>query len=177
MIKRYLSILIIILIASIAMNRAQAQDFMQARANAKVSGRVVTDFSAVKTSKMNLEYFPTQNWDGALITTPNENHPVKGNTKTGNKINYAANFYVSSDCNSGFSISIPNSPISLTNISENKILFVSDWKSSFLETQGAEFSKDGYKKVFIGASVEVGPYSYRPGDLFTGFYIVTFDFN
>lgn len=161
------------------MNRvqAQAQDVFQARANSKIIARVVSDFSAVKTSKMNLEYFPAQNWDGAPITTPHENHPVKGTRRTGYKINYAANFYVSSDCNSGFSISIPNSPISLTNLSENKILFVSDWQSSLLETQGAELSKDGYKKVFIGASVDVGPYINRPGDLFTGIYFVTFDFN
>jgi hypothetical protein len=158
-------------------NRAQAQELNRVDANARVFARVVSDFSAVETSEMTFEDFSTQSVDGVSILNPQNNHSNEGSIETSCRINYAANFYVSRDRDTDFSISLPRSPIALRNISENKAIFVSDWKSVFLEKSGSELTDNGFRKVYIGATVEVGPYFKKPGGLYTGIYIVTFDFN
>ncbi|MEA3446583.1 MAG: DUF4402 domain-containing protein [Bacteroidota bacterium] len=176
MIKGHLSILFL-LVSFVAMNMAQAQGLYENTAKSKVFARVVTDYYAIKKEKLGFGNFDIQTVDGQSILKQGEHYSVSQNIQNGYKINYAANFYVSNNCNADFSVSLPNSPIALTNTSENKKLFVRNWKYSLLKPSGAVVTEDGFRKVFIDATVEVEPFLNKPGGHYTGLYIITFDFN
>lgn len=175
--KVHLSILFVLLVLSISMNKAQAQNLNQSRAKARVNARVVTNFSAVKTSEMTLENFPTLDWDGNPIITPNNTHSTNGNNATAYKVDYAANFFVTGGKETAFSISLPNTPIALKNISETKTIHVSNWSADYLDNSHESPMVDGYYKVGIGATLDIGTSKDKPVGIYTGIYKVTFDFN
>ncbi len=156
---------------------AQAQNFYEARAKSKVRANVVTNYHAVKKEDGNFGKLNIQNSTGQPTLRPKDLQATEGSNESGYMVDYYTNFYVSSYSNNDFSVSLPNSPIALTNSSENKTLFVSNWKSNLLNSDHSEILDDGFKKVFIRATVEVEPNSIKPEGLYTGFYIITFDFN
>ncbi|MCF8373309.1 MAG: DUF4402 domain-containing protein [Bacteroidales bacterium] len=175
--KAHLSILFVLLVLSFSMNKAQAQNLNQSKAKARAYARVVTNFSAVKTSDLTFENFPTHDWDGNPIVTPHNNPSSNGNNSTGYKIDYAANFFVTGGKETAFSISLPNTPIALKNISDTKTIHVSNWSADYLDNTHEGPMADGYYKVGIGATLDIGTLKDKPVGIYTGIYKVTFDFN
>lgn len=174
---KHLTILCTLLILFVAMGTLKAQEYNHPQATAHATARIVSAFSAVKSPLMNLGTYSTQYYGGKLLPHSNGTLIVNDNIETGCKIDYVASFYVAGDRETAFSVSLPKATISLSNLSNTKTILVSNWKTSFFDNYEKGLLNAGYKKVSIGATLDVGTAKDNPVGTYTGVYIVTFDFN
>jgi len=175
--KQLLSFFGLLLLLSITGNRLQAQSPQQASTTGHVFAEVVAAFSAVETSQMNFGRFSPGPYGGQIILTPQGTVSVMGSVAKGSGIHNAASFYVTGDSYTSFSINLPKSPATLTNISSAKTMLVSNWLSVPSPGPGAGTLQDGFQTVFVGATLEVGTLYDNPVGIYTGSYTITFDFN
>ena len=171
------AVLIIFFLLIVPSTVVQAQGFYESRAKGKAYARIVKDFHAIKKDNEAFGIATLQSLDGGQPINPRDVGFDNDSLFGGYSLDYVANFWVSDNSNSNFSVSLPNSPIALSNKAEDKQLLVKNWQSDFFNAKAAEISADGFKKVYIRATVDVEPYQASPDGLYTGFYIVTFDFN
>ena len=175
--KQVLSYFGLILLLSLEVSSLYAQAPQQASATGHVFAEVVAAFSAVETSQMNFGRFSPGPYGGQIILTPQGSVSVMGSVVKGSGIHNAASFYVTGDSYTSFSISLPKSPATLTNISDVKTMIVSNWVSVPSPGPGAGTLHDGFQTVYIGATLAVGTLNDNPVGIYTGSYTITFDFN
>jgi hypothetical protein len=175
--KEQLTILIALFIMFVATGSIDAQVNRNATARADVSARLVSAFSAVKSPKQNLGMFTTHYYGGKILPSKNGLLTISENSETSFTIDYAANFFVAGDKETSFSITLPNSDITLNNITNDKTIKVSNWNTSFFEDYKMGLLEDGYHKVSVEATLDVGTIKDNPVGIYTGIYVVTFDFN
>lgn len=175
--KQTLSILIILLPVLFSVGRLQGQTAIQSRTTANVFARVFTAITSVETSQMNYGHFYSGSFDGQLINKPDGILSVKGSMEKGADIHYSTSFDVAGNSNTAFAISLPKSPITLTNKSEAKTMTITNWKSVSLSTSEEDEVLPGPKKVNLGATLKLGSEKENPFGYYSGFYTVTFGFN
>jgi hypothetical protein len=155
----------------------QGQTAIQASTTAHVFATVISAITSVKTSKSSFGHFYPGSFDGQLTNKPDGILSVKGNIDNGGDIRYSTSFDVSGDVNTAFAISLPKSPVKLTNSLNAKSLTINDWNYLSLDTSGEDDLPYGYKKVNLNATLKLGSPKENPFGLYTGFYTVTFGFN
>ena len=175
--KPLLSLSGILLLFTFVSNSLQAQSPQQTSATGHVFAEVITFFSAVETSQLNFGRFSPGPHGGQIILTPQGTISVMGSVTQGSGLHNAASFYVNGDSNSSFSITLPGTPVTLTNTSSPKTMHVSNWISVPSRGSGAGILKEGSMTVYVGATLEVGTMIDNPVGIYTGSYTITFDFN
>lgn len=165
-------------ILSISFNGLKAQNAQQASATGHILAEVITAFSAVETSQMNFGRFSPGPLGGQLLISPQSTVSVTGSVVTGSGVPNAASFYITGDSHTVYSINLPNSSIALTNTTNARTMLVSNWVSVPAPGPGgAATLQEGYQTVYVGATLEVGTIHDNPVGVYTGSYIITFDFN
>jgi len=149
----------------------------QFSATGHVTAEIVPVFSASETAQMNFGKFSPGPQGGLIVLTPESSISVLGSVYTGTGIHNAASFYVSGDNDAAYSISLPNTPVILTHISNAKTMTIVEWNSVPAPGPGAGMLQDGYQIVSVGATLKVGTLYDNPVGIYTGVYTVTFDFN
>jgi len=175
--KQSLCIILVLLPIFLTVCSLKAQTAIQASTTANVFAKVLPAITAVKTSQLNFGHFYPGSYDGQLINKPNGILSVKDNTGEGGDIKYSTSFDVSGNANTAFAISLPRSPITLTNKLDSKTMTLNDWKYVSLNTSGEGNLPDNYKTVNLNATLKLGSPKDNPVGLYTGFYTVTFGFN
>jgi hypothetical protein len=170
-------IIFVLLPMLFAVGGLQGQTAIQASTTANVYAKIFTAVTLVKTSYMNFGHFYPLSYNGQLINKPDGILSVKGSIEKGGDINYSTSFDVSGDCNTAFAISLPKSPIMLTNKLVAKTITVSNWKSASLPASGDGKLPTGSKKVNLDATLKLGSTTDNPFGYYSGFYTVTFGFN
>jgi hypothetical protein len=175
--KQILSFPGLFLLFLFAGSRLLAQSPQQITATGQVFAEVITAFTAVETSQMNFGRFSPGPSGGLLILTPQGTISVMGSVVQGSGIHNAASFSLSGDNNSSFSFNLPKTPAVLTCTTSAKTMRVTNWLSVPAPGPATGTLQDGFRTVYIGATLEVGTITDNPVGIYTGSYSITFDFN
>ena len=175
---RRINILFFILVClfSIAISKGSAQT-ATASATGQVFAEVIPVFSASETSTLNFGRFAPGPQGGEIIVTPESTVSVLGTVFKGPGAHNAASFYVSGDVDAAFSVTLPSSPVILTNIDNSRTMVVGEWSSVPAPGTGTGMLQDGFQVVYVGATLKVGTLQDNPVGVYTGTYTITFDFN
>lgn len=154
-----------------------AQAALPVSATGHIFAEIIPVFSASETSQMNFGRFSPGPQGGLIILTPDNSVSVMGSVFKGTGTHNAASFYVTGDEDATYSISLPSSPVILTNSSDAKTMKVEGWVSIPSPGIGAGMLQDGFQIVYVGATLKVGTIHDNPVGIYTGSYTITFDFN
>ena len=146
-------------------------------ATGHVIAEIIPVFSASETSQLNFGKFSPGPQGGMIILTPQSTISVLGSIFRGIGSHNAASFYISGDADAAFSISLPTSPVILTNTSNAKTMIIQDWLSEPQQGIGTGMLQDGFQTVYVGATLKVGTLNDNPVGIYTGSYSISFDFN
>lgn len=171
------SIIFILLPLFFGVYTANSQTAVQSSTTANVSATVVTDISSVKTTKLGMGHFYPGSFNGKLINRPDGILSLKGKFDQGSEVYYSSSFDVSGNANFAFNISVPRSPVTLTNKFDSKTITINDWKYVSKNTLVKEDLPIGYKTVDLDATLKLGSLTENPGGYYIGYYTVTFGFN
>jgi len=172
-----LCIIFVILPLLFGVYTANGQTAVQSSTTANVSATVITDISSVKTTKSGSGHFYPGSFNGKLVNRPDGVLSLNGKIEKGSDVYYASSFDVSGNANFAFNISVPKSPITLTNNFDSKTITINDWKYVSLNTLVKEDLPIGYKTVNLNATLKLGSLTDSPVGYYTGYYTVTFGFN
>lgn len=154
-----------------------AQGFNQANVTGHISAEIVNSFSAVESSQMNFGRFSPGTYGGEIILTPQGTISVLGSVARSGGLHNSASFFLSGDSYTTFSITLPSDATVLTSTSDAKTMRVKNWVSTPAPGAGAGSFNNGAQTVYIGATLEVGSINDNPVGIYTGSYMITFDFN
>jgi len=143
----------------------------------EIFAEVIPVFSATQTSQMNFGRFSPGPQGGEIILTPESTYMTLGSVFKGPGAHNAASFFVSGDIDAAYTISLPDEPVIITNISSEKSMLVDDWVSSPPAGTGTGLLQNGVQTVFVGATLKIGTLDENPVGIYKGSYTVTFDFN
>lgn len=174
--KKALIFICLLLLLSATSRKLLAQS-QQAVATGHVFAEVITALSAVETSQLNFGRFSPGPFGGEIILTPQGSVSVTGSVVKGSGLHNAASFYLTGDIHTAFSISMPDTPIILTNTTNARTMRVSSWVTVPSPGPGAGTLEEGFLTVYVGATLEVGTLFDNPVGIYTGTYEITFDFN
>jgi hypothetical protein len=149
----------------------------QVSTTGRIIAEVISVFAASETSQMNFGRFSPGPAGGEIILTPLSTVSVLGSIFKGVGTNNAASFYVTGDADAAFTITLPGSPVVLTNTLNAKTMKVENWISIPSSGVGAGKLQDGFQTVYVGATLKVGTIYDNPVGIYTGTYTITFDFN
>jgi hypothetical protein len=172
-----LKILIFSLICLLLVTSINAQVTPPVSATGHVTAEIIPVFSASETSQLNFGKFSPGPQGGMIILTPQSTISVIGSVFRGIGSHNAASFYVSGDAGAAYSISLPSNPVILTHISNAKTMVIQDWVSEPEQGVGTGRLQDGFQIVYVGATLKVGTLNDNPVGIYTGSYMITFDFN
>jgi hypothetical protein len=154
-----------------------AQSTAQTSVSGHITAEVISVFSANENSQMNFGRFSPGPQGGQIIVSPENSVYVLGSIFTGTGIHNAASFYLTGDNDAAYSITLPKTPVILTNTLSDKKMMVADWISVPSPVTGAIKLKDGAQYVYVGATLKVGTLNDNPVGIYTGSYAITFDFD
>jgi len=154
-----------------------AQVTPPASATGHVLAEIIPVFSASETTQLNFGRFAPGPQGGEIVLTPESTISVLGSVFKGTGTHNAASFYVSGDVDAAYSITLPANPVTLTHTGNAKTMVVDDWVSIPSTGLGAGMLQEGFQEVYVGATLKVGTLKDNPVGIYTGSYIITFDFN
>ena len=146
-------------------------------ATGQVFAEIIPVFTASETSQMNFGRFSPGPQGGEITITPQSTVTLVGSIFKGSGVVTAASFYVTGESNATYSISLPSSPVILTNISNARTMKITTWSSDPQAGIATGYLHNGYQTVYIGATLKVGTLEDNPVGLYTGSFTVTFEFN
>jgi hypothetical protein len=149
----------------------------QATATGHISAEVIEAITAVESTSMNFGSFVAGDQVGSIVI-PASGAGISGSTvvTAGSNIT-PATFSVSGAKNATFSVTLPEGPTTLTNLTGNGTLVVSDWTATSGQGSDSYVLADGTQKVKVGATLNVGTLEQNPKGTYTGSYQVTFSYN
>jgi hypothetical protein len=166
-----------LLLSSFAAFELNAQTGQEATVTGHITAEVIPVFSASETSQLNFGKFSPGHLGGELILTPQSTISVLGSVYSGSGLHNAACFFITGTEDAAFSISLPSEPVLLTNEKNSKTMIVKDWLSVPAQGTGTGMLQNGFREVYVGATLKVGTLLDNPVGRYTGSYNITFDFN
>lgn len=142
-----------------------------------IFAEIIPVFSVSETSQMNFGKFSPGPQGGEIILSPDNYVSVLGSVYTGAGLHRAASFYISGDVDATYSISLPESPVLITNTASAQTMSVDNWLSTPAPGLGTGLLQNGFQLVNVGATLKVGTLHDNPVGIYKGSYTVTFDFN
>lgn len=154
--------------------------FSQVTPPASAEGHIIAEilpiYSAREISQLNFGRFAPGPMGGSIILTPQSTVSVQGTVFKGSGSQNAASFYVSGDVDAAYSITLPSGPVMLKNTSNAKTMTVDNWMSVPGPGIDTGMLQDGFQVVYVGATLKVGTLNDNPVGIYTGSFIITFDF-
>jgi hypothetical protein len=146
-----------------------------------ITGHIVAEvfsmFTAREEAQLNFGRFSPGVQGGEIILSPQSTISVLGSIYKGTGLHNAASFYVAGDVDASYSITLPSNQVTLTHISSAKTMQIKDWVSFPNPGIGTGRLQNGFQVVYVGATLKVGPITDNPVGIYTGTYIISFDFN
>lgn len=172
--KRILQISILILMF---IGISEIRIFAQASVSARVFAQVIAAITATETSQLNFGRFSPETSGGEVQINPHGGRTANGTVILVSGANNPASFYITGENDAIYSISIPDSPVTITNVNSSKTMQVTDWQSVPPSGKGAGTLHGGSQIINIGATLKVGTAFETPTGIYMGTYAVTFDYN
>ncbi|NLA49638.1 MAG: DUF4402 domain-containing protein [Bacteroidales bacterium] len=166
----YINLLILFLIAG-------PVAFSQSSATGHITAEIIPIFTATEASQLNFGRFAPGPQGGKIILTPLGSISVLGSVYKGTGLHNAAAFYLTGDQDASFSITLPDTPITLKHTISAKTMTVDGWVSIPAPGIGSGSLQNGHQTVYVGATLNVGTLNDNPPGTYTGLYEISFDFN
>ncbi|MCU0455229.1 MAG: DUF4402 domain-containing protein [Bacteroidales bacterium] len=160
-----------------AVHGLYAQTGQQFTATGQITAEVIPVFTVSETSQLSFGKFSPGHQGGELILTPRGSISVLGTVWQGGGLHNPACFFITGSEDAAFSVSLPAVPVIITHESGSRTMEVRDWKSVPAEGAGTGMLQNGFKEVFVGATLKVGTLIDNPAGRYRGSYNITFDFN
>ena len=157
--------------------KVYSQTMPPVSATGHVFAEIIPIFSASETSQLDFGRFSPGPQGGEIILTPESTISVLGSVYKGSGTHNAASFYITGDIDASYTITLPSKPVVLTHLSDAKTMQVKDWVSIPSPGIGSGKLQSGFQIVYVGATLKVGTLNDNPVGIYTGSYIITFDFN
>jgi hypothetical protein len=167
-----ISILFLMLIG-ISGIRASAQ----ASVSARVFAQVIAAITATETSQLNFGPFSPETSGGEILIHPQGGRSANGTVILVSGANNPASFYITGENDATYSITLPDAPVTITNLNSSKTMVVTEWKSIPPAGKGAGALHGGSQIINIGATLKVGTAFDNPTGIYMGTYTITFDYN
>ena len=161
----------------INLNHIYAQVVQSTSATGHIFAEIIPVFSAREIAQLNFGRFSPGPQGGTIIVTPQSMVSVTGSVFKGIGSHNAASFYVTGDADAAYSITLPQNPVILTNVSNAKTMVIHDWASEPQQGTATGMLQGGFQIVKVGATLKVGTMEDNPIGIYAGSYMVTFDFN
>ncbi len=145
-------------------------------ATGHIFAEIIPVYSATETSQLNFGRFSPGIQGGSIILTPQSTVSVLGSVFKGSGTYNAASFLISGDLDAAYSITLPSVPVIITNTSNSRTMLVTDWVSVPEPGIDTGMLQDGFQMVYVGATLKVGTLADNPVGIYTGSYVITFDF-
>lgn len=149
----------------------------QATVRAEVFAEVISAITATETSQLNFGRFSPTTQGGQIIITPDGSRMSTGTVVLSQGSHRAAGFYVTGEDNATFSISLPEDPATITNVSSAKTMVVDGWVSNPPSGSAKGILLGGAQEIHVGATLNVGSMQDNPVGIYSGTYIIKFDYN
>ncbi len=173
--KPYVFSILLLFLSSVCIVRAQSGS--SSTVTGHIFAEVIAPLSAVETSQLNFGRFSPGPQGGSLIVNPENTVSVLGSVWPGRGLHSAASFFVSGDPGMTYTISLPSEPVTISHVSSARTMKVTDWRSVPDTQPGAGLLENGAQTVWVGATLQVGTITDNPVGIYTGTYLITFDFN
>jgi len=165
------SIFVLLLFSKVPEVKAQASVTAQAFAE------IIAALTATETAQLNFGRFSPETQGGKVVLTPDGIRTAQGTVVLGGGAHNSASFYITGEYDATFSITLPSSPIVLTNTLNARTMKVSDWQSYPAPGIGVGKLNGGAMSVQIGAVLNVGSMNDNPVGIYAGTYAITFSYN
>lgn len=175
--KRPVKLIFSLILLLFAAQNSGAQTGQEFTVTGHITAEVIPVFSASESSQMNFGKFSPGPQGGELILTPQSTISVLGSVFSQSGLHNAASFYISGNEDAAFSITLPASPVLLTNVNNSRTMRVEQWISHPSSGTGTGMLQNGFQMVYVGATLKVGTLIDNPVGIYTGTYTITFDFN
>lgn len=176
--KRSLKIIFSIVVCLLAgRGEVCAQSGNQASATGQIFAEVITVCTAEETAPLNFGKFAPGPSGGEIILTPRSTVSLLGSVFKGTGTHNAASFYVAGEYDAAFSVTLPSTPVRITHVSSARTMEVDNWQSIPAPGYGTAILQGGAQIVYVGATLKMGSLLDNPAGIYTGSYIITFDFN
>ncbi|HNY51954.1 MAG TPA: DUF4402 domain-containing protein [Bacteroidales bacterium] len=159
------------------LSHTHAQGTLPIGATGHVYAEIIPVFSANEITRMNFGRFSPGPQGGRIVLSPQGTVSVQGSIVIGVGSHNAASFAVTGDEDASYSISLPTDPVLLRHTSSEKSMLIEEWNSWPLPGPGNGRLQNGIQMVNVGATLKVGTIHDNPAGVYTGTYIITFDFN
>lgn len=167
----------ILIVFLFGMHGLYAQTGQQFTATGQITAEVIPVFTVSETSQLSFGKFSPGHQGGELVLTPRGSISVLGTVWHGGGLHNPACFFITGSEDAAFSVSLPVGPVIITHESGARTMEVRDWKSVPAEGAGTGMLQNGFKEVFVGATLKVGTLIDNPVGRYRGSYNITFDFN
>ena len=172
--KKILQISIFIFIfIGISEFRVQAQ----ATVTTQVFAEVISAITATETSQLNFGRFTPETDGGEVLLSPQGSRSSYGTVILVSGTHNPASFYITGENDYTYSITLPSTPVIITNVNNSKTMHVTNWSSIPPAGIGAGTLHGGSQTVNIGATLQVGTINDNPTGTYMGTYNVSFDYN
>lgn len=151
-----------------------AQSQNQSTSHADVTAQVVIPYSAEKTAPMHFGQIYPGREGGTISLSPENALSLSGNIARSTEQPHSANFYVGGGSHTAFYCALPDTTL-LVNTANNKTLCITQWEHEPYFNQ-VSLLQNGFRKLRLGATLEVGSIYDNPAGIYTGHYRIRFDF-
>lgn len=151
--------------------------FSQSSITAQVYAEVIAALTASERSQLNFGRFSPETNGGEVLLSPEGARTSNGTVVLVSGTHNSASFYITGEYDASYSIALPTTPVTITNMNNSRTMQVSDWKSTPPAGIGVGTLRGGSEVVYIGATLKVGTINDNPTGTYTGTYTITFVYN
>jgi hypothetical protein len=164
---------ILITILMFSLGKVDAQD----RASAEVRTTIIVPLTATETFQLNFGRFYPGSQGGTLVISPEGNVTTTASVASDASPRNPGSFLVTGEADAAFSITLPNTPATLTNANNTSTMQVSNWVSSPQSGDATAKLSGGAQTVWVGATLQVGSLDENPKGIYKGSFQITFAYN
>jgi hypothetical protein len=156
---------------------SQQKSYAQTTVEARIFAEILPALTASETAQLNFGRFSPTTQGGQVIMTPDGTRMATGTVVLAQGSHQSARFYVTGEENATYSITLPADPITIINTNNSKSMTVSDWNSSPVQGTGTGLLAGGAQEVRVGATLTVGNMEDNPVGIYSGTFVIRFDYN
>jgi hypothetical protein len=171
--KKFTFLCIVIALFNLTGSKLSAQ----MKVTGHISAEVIHSLSAKETAQLNFGRFAPQSVGGQVVITPQGVQLSTGTVALGSGTHNAASFYFSGEPGTLFSVTLPSTPVKLTNTQNSKTMTIINFVSGPQQRVGIVIPEGGGQEVSVGATLVAGTAYDNPVGIYTGTYDITFGYN
>lgn len=161
----------------ILLTNPRIQAYSQASVTAQATAEVIQALTATEGSTLNFGRFSPENEGGEIRLSPDGVRMSSGKLLLGAGSYNPASFYLTGQPEFSVNVTLPSSPILLTNSAKGKTMEVKNWESNPPAGPGVKIQSSGLLNLSVGATLKVGSINDNPVGKYVGTYSVIFGYN